>query len=153
MDRSSLDLEPRTRMVAMTALTVAVGGEGKAVLTATPVAADEAWPLALGAQDDAGRLRHFLASVASWRAEAQQERDGSGWVLHLPGTGLVANGPTFDAAIDDLIRELREYADDWAELRSAPNHRDNLGLVLLVILSTDAELRDWLLSPTVATAS
>jgi hypothetical protein len=139
-------------MVQMTTLTVAVGGEGKAVLTATPAVTDEASLLALAAQDDAGRLRHFLASVASWRAEAQQERDESGWVLHIPGTGLVANGSTFDAAVNDLIGELREYADDWAELRSAPNHRDNLGLVLLVILSTDAELRDWLLSPTAAAA-
>jgi hypothetical protein len=137
----------------MTALTVAVGDEGEAVLSATPAANDQAWPLVLAAQDNAGRLRQFLASVATWHAEAQQERDGSGWVLHIPGTGLVANGTTFDAAVDDLIGELREYADDWAELRSAPNHRDNLGLVLLVILSTDAELRDWLLSPTAATAS
>jgi len=136
----------------MTTLTVAVGGEGKAVLSATPAASDDAGLLALAAQDDAGRLRHFLASVATWQAEAQQERDGSGWVLHIPGTGLVANGETFDAALDDLVGELREYADEWAELRSAPNHRDNLGLVLLVTLSTDAELRDWLLSPMAVTA-
>jgi hypothetical protein len=135
----------------MTTLTVDVGGAGKAVLTATPAAGDEAGLLAPASPDDAGRLRHFLASVATWHAEAQQERDG-GWVLHIPGTGLVGSGQTFDAAIGDLIGELRQYADDWAELRSAPNHRDNLGLVLLVILSTDAELRDWLLSPVVAGA-
>jgi hypothetical protein len=132
----------------MTTLTVDVGGEGKAVLSTAPAASDDARLLALAAQDNAGRLRHFLASVATWHAEAQREHDGGGWVLHIPDTGLVAHGETFDAAIDDLIGELRAYADDWAELRSAPNHRDNLGLVLLVTLSTDAELRDWLLSPT-----
>jgi hypothetical protein len=137
----------------MTTLSVAVGDEGEAVLTATPAANDQTWPPVLAAQDNAGRLRQFLTSVATWHAEAQQERDRSGWVLHIPSTGLVGNGTTFDAAIDDLIGELREYADDWAELRSAPNHRDNLGLVLLVILSTDAELRGWLLSPTAATVS
>jgi len=139
------------KQVYMTTLSVDVGGAGKAVLTATLVAGDEAGLLALAAQDNAGRLRHFLASVATWRAEAQHER-GGGWVLHIPDTGLVASGETFDAAIDDLIGELRQYADDWAELRSAPNHRDNLGLVLLVTLSTDAELRDWLLSPAAVTA-
>src|SRR6266568_4285210 len=102
----------------MTTLTVDVGDAGKAVLTATPAAGDEAGLLVLAAQDNAGRLRHFLASVATWHAEAQQERDG-GWVLHIPGTGLAASGETFDAAIDDLIGELRQYADGWAPKRDA----------------------------------
>ena len=79
----------------MTTLSVAVGDEGEAVLTATPAANDQAWPPVLAAQDNAGRLRQFLASVATWHAEAQQERDGRGWVLHIPGTGLVGNWNDF----------------------------------------------------------
>ena len=40
---------------------------------------------------------------------------------------------------------LREYAEDWQlRLLNAPNHRDNWGLVQLISLSDDEQLRDWL---------
>ncbi|MCW2642256.1 MAG: hypothetical protein JWP76_4562 [Dactylosporangium sp.] len=57
----------------------------------------------------------------------------------------VADGATFDEAIDDLIDALREYAEDWQDrLLDAPNHGNNWGLVQLISLSDDEQLRDWL---------
>jgi hypothetical protein len=45
----------------------------------------------------------------------------------------------------EIIEALREYAEDWHErLLNAPNHRDNWGLVQLISLSSDDQLRDWL---------
>jgi hypothetical protein len=44
-----------------------------------------------------------------------------------------------------MVEALREYAQDWQDrLLNAPNHRENWGLVQLVELSTDEELRTWL---------
>jgi hypothetical protein len=46
-----------------------------------------------------------------------------------------------------VIAALREYAADWQErLVKAPNHQGNWGLVQLVVLSDDNQLRDWLVS-------
>ena len=43
-----------------------------------------------------------------------------------------AEAPAYEAVIDAMISELREYAAEWREeLFEAPNHRENWGLVLL----------------------
>jgi hypothetical protein len=40
---------------------------------------------------------------------------------------------------------LRDYAHDWQDhLLNAPNHRGNWGLVQLISLSDDEQLREWL---------
>lgn len=92
---------------------------------------------------DAERLRYFLAAVVPSRAEVVAE-DG-GWSLFIPGAPVAADGSTFDEAVDEMVEALREYAVDWQDhLLDAPNHRDNWGLVQLVCLSDDAQLRDWL---------
>jgi hypothetical protein len=40
---------------------------------------------------------------------------------------------------------LREYAHDWQDhLLNAANHRENWGLVQLISLSDDEQLREWL---------
>jgi Antitoxin of toxin-antitoxin, RelE / RelB, TA system len=92
---------------------------------------------------DAKRLRHFLAVVVPSRAKVVAE--AGGWSLFIPGLPLAADGDTLDDAITDMIAALREYALDWQDrLLNAPNHRDNWGLVQLVELSTDDELRTWL---------
>ncbi|NMI54267.1 MULTISPECIES: prevent-host-death protein [unclassified Streptomyces] len=91
---------------------------------------------------DAERLRHYLALLCP-RAEAVAE-DG-GWSLFLPGLPIAADGETLDAAVDDMISALREYAEDWHDhLSTAPNHRDNWGLVQLVGISDDIQLHTWL---------
>jgi len=92
---------------------------------------------------DAGRLRHFLASVVPSRAQVVAE--AGGWSAFIPGLPVTADGATFDAAIDEMVQALREYAQDWQDrLLEAPNHRDNWGLVQLICLSDDDQLRRWL---------
>lgn len=92
---------------------------------------------------DATRLRHFLATVVPSRAQVVPEADG--WSVFIPGLPIAADGPTFDEALDEMVQALREYAEDWQDrLLDAPNHRDNWGLVQLISLSDDAQLRDWL---------
>jgi predicted RNase H-like HicB family nuclease len=91
---------------------------------------------------DANRLRHFLASVGP-RAQVVAENDG--WSLFFPGLPIASDGDTLDAAIEDAIAALREYAEDWIDhLSTAPNHSNNWGLVQLVSVSSDEELTEWL---------
>jgi hypothetical protein len=92
---------------------------------------------------DVERLRATLAASPQWHAQVVAE--AGGWSVFVPGVPVAADGPTFDAAITDMVEVLREYAEDWQDrLREAPNHRDNWALVQLVCLSDDAQLRGWL---------
>lgn len=92
---------------------------------------------------DRDRLRHFLASVAPSRAKVVAE--GGGWSVFIPGLPVAADGASFDEALDGMIIALREYAEDWQDrLLDAPNHAANWGLVQLVSLSDDDQLREWL---------
>ncbi|RJQ91211.1 type II toxin-antitoxin system HicB family antitoxin [Amycolatopsis panacis] len=92
---------------------------------------------------DAERLRYFLTAMRP--SKAQVVAEAGGWSVLLPGLPIAADGATFDEALDETVIALREYAADWADhLRHAPNHRDNWGLVQIIDLSTDAQLKDWL---------
>jgi hypothetical protein len=92
---------------------------------------------------DVERLRHFLASFIPSRAEVVSE--AGGWSMFISGLPLAADGATFDEALTEMIDTLREYADDWQErLLDSPNHRENWGLVQLISLSNDEQLRDWI---------
>jgi predicted RNase H-like HicB family nuclease len=92
---------------------------------------------------DAERLRHFLASVVPSQAQVVQE--AGGWSVFIPGLPIAADGETFEEAITEMADALREYAEDWQDhLLRAPNHRENWGLVQLISLSNDEQLREWL---------
>lgn len=92
---------------------------------------------------DAGRLREYLARLGNMKVDAVAE--AGGWSLFLPGVPIAADGATFEAAVDEMIDALREYAEDWVErLRVAPNHAGNWALVQLVSLSDDEQLRAWI---------
>lgn len=92
---------------------------------------------------DVPRLRHFLATVVPSRAQVVPE--AGGWSVFIPGLPVAADGATFDQAVDEMVQALREYAEDWQDrLLDAPNHRDNWGLVQLISLSDDGQLREWL---------
>lgn len=92
---------------------------------------------------DGERLRYFLATVCPSGAQVVAE-DG-GWSVFIPGLPVAADGATFDQAIDEMVEALREYAEDWQDhLQGATNHRDNWGLVQMVCLSTDDQLREWI---------
>jgi hypothetical protein len=94
---------------------------------------------------DADRLVHFLTRVRPSGAEVVAENDG--WSLFIPGLPVAADGATLDEAAEEMIDALRDYAEEWADhLRLAPNHADNWGLVQIVALSSDQQLRDWLLA-------
>lgn len=94
---------------------------------------------------DADRLVHFLIRLRP--ASAQAVPDGDGWSIGLPGVPVAADGATIEEAVDEMIDALRDYAEAWTErLRLAPNHEDNWGLVQIVTLATDEQLRNWLLA-------
>lgn len=96
---------------------------------------------------DVERLRSALARLSPSRAQVVAEADG--WSVIIPGLPVAADGGTFDEAITEMIDALREYAEDWQDrLLDAPNHRDNWVLVQLVTLSTDDQLRSWLVGST-----
>jgi predicted RNase H-like HicB family nuclease len=91
----------------------------------------------------AAPLRHFLVSTLPSRAVIA--RDEHGWSVYLPDQPIAADGATLDDALDQMVEALRTYAAAWQHvLRQAPNHADNWGLVQLIELSTDEQLRDWL---------
>jgi predicted RNase H-like HicB family nuclease len=95
---------------------------------------------------DVERLRHFLVSV--WPSRAQAVPEAGGWSVFIPGLPVAADGATFDEAIQGMIDALREYAEDWQDrLLNAPNHQENWGLVQLICLCDDEQLRDWLVGP------
>lgn len=92
---------------------------------------------------DAERLQYFLATYVPSGTQVVHEEGG--WSAFIPGLPVAADGATFDEAIDELALALREYADDWHQrLRHASNHSENWGIVQLVQLSDDNQLRNWL---------
>ena len=92
---------------------------------------------------DVERLRTSLATLSP--SGAQVVAEAGGWSVFIPGLPVAADGATFDEAITEMIDALREYADDWQErLLDAPNHRGNWALVQLISLSTDDQVREWL---------
>lgn len=92
---------------------------------------------------DAERLRYALVHLCPSRAEVVAENDG--WSIMLPDLPIATDGATFEEALEDMIDALREYAEDWQNgLREAVNHKNNWGVVQLVGLSTDSQLREWL---------
>lgn len=94
----------------------------------------------------ADRLRYFLASVVPPCARVVAEAEG--WSVYIPGLPVAGAGATLDAAVADMADALREYVDDWPRLQHAPNHREHWGLVQLVALSDDDQLRRWITGAT-----
>lgn len=114
-------------------------------------AADEGRPATVIRDDrrvaavDADRLVHFLTRLRPSGVRAVA--DGDGWSLFLPGVPVAADGNTIEEAVEEMVDALRNYAEAWTErLRLAPNHEANWGLVQIITLSSDDQLRDWLLA-------
>ena len=94
---------------------------------------------------DGELLRSQLATLRP--AHAVVTAEGGGWSAFLPGLPISGEGDDLDAALDDLIDALRDYAADWNDrLHVAANHEANWAVAALVELSTDEQLRDWLLT-------
>ena len=93
----------------------------------------------------APRLQQHLARTVP--AQAQLVAEAGGWSVFIPGLPLSADGASVEGALEDMVDVLREYAADWQDhLLDAPNHRNNWGLVQLISLSDDDELKAWLTS-------
>ena len=94
---------------------------------------------------DGELLRSQLATLRP--AHAVVTAEGGGWSAFLPGLPISGEGDDLDAALDDLIDALRDYAVDWNDrLHVAANHEANWAVAALVELSTDEQLRSWLLT-------
>ncbi len=92
---------------------------------------------------DADRFRHALTELRPARAELVAE--AGGWTIVIPGLPVAADAATVDEALDGMVEALRDYADDWNDrLLHAPNHSQNWGLVQLIVLSGDQQIKDWL---------
>ncbi|MDN5761823.1 MAG: type II toxin-antitoxin system prevent-host-death family antitoxin [Microlunatus sp.] len=92
---------------------------------------------------DADRLTSFLTRLIP--ANARLVAEGGGWSIMLPGLPIAADGATLEEAVDEMVDALRDYAKAWTDgLRLAPNHTENWGLVQLIELSPDEELKGWL---------
>lgn len=91
------------------------------------------------------RLRQTLAQLRP--SNAQTVCEDEAWTIFIPELPLAAEGPTLDAAISTMIEELRLYASDWVDhLHVAPNHSMHWAVVQLITLSTDEQLKDWLVA-------
>jgi hypothetical protein len=94
---------------------------------------------------DADRLLHLLMRLHPSKAQAVP--DGDRWTIALSGVPVAADGATVDEAVVEMVDALRDYSEAWTErLRLAPNHADNWGLVQIVTLASDEQLRNWLLA-------
>src|SRR5699024_7488706 len=92
----------------------------------------------------ADEQRKMLARLRP--AEARVVAEGGGWAVIFPGLPVHGDGESFDAAVDDALQALREYAEAWNDhLHAAPNHTENRAVAELVELSSDDELRAWVL--------
>jgi hypothetical protein len=94
---------------------------------------------------DAERFRRTLAALRPSGAELVAE--AGGWSVFIPGLPIAADGSTVQEALDEMVLALREYAEDWSErLLFAANHAENWGLVQLIELSDDQQIKDWLVA-------
>lgn len=98
-------------------------------------------PVAVIRQD---HLKKALQALCLLEPQVRFSSDGqvSMWLDGLPVSG---QGETFDAAGQEIIDSLREYAKTWVEdLRDYPNHKHRWDVVNLVLLSDDDEMRAFL---------
>lgn len=94
--------------------------------------------------------RQLLRSF-SLKLDVVYEKDGS-VTLALDQLDLVVNGSTLEEAVNDLVRELKLYCQDYLERMplfiNAPNRRDHFPYILRIALcENDAEIRDLLELP------
>ncbi|SEB64693.1 Antitoxin of toxin-antitoxin, RelE / RelB, TA system [Paramicrobacterium humi] len=93
------------------------------------------------------RLRDYLAKTVEPRLRVGKAEDTGTWVASMDSRPFIAEGADAEDAIDGLVEELREYAEDFDEhFSGAANHKENWGLVQLVRFSSDEQLKAWLRS-------
>lgn len=87
-------------------------------------------------------LQKMLLSTYSLKPEILHEEDNS-ITLSLDQLEMYVNGQTMDDAINQLINELKIYAQDYIErsqlFLNAPNRRSHFPYVLRILLSENEE--------------
>lgn len=94
---------------------------------------------------DAAEQTRLLARSFPFSVQVRVGRDYVAlWVDDLP---VHAHADNLEAATDELVQELIQYAEDWEEqLRFAPNHGDAWGFVRRIQLAGNAEaIREMLI--------
>jgi len=81
-------------------------------------------------------LADLLAQCRRFEPEVLHEDDGS-VVIWLNELDVYGHGDSVQEAAADLIDSVREYVDDWDDLKDAPNHRDHLWHVRRLQLAED----------------
>lgn len=98
----------------------------------------------LAAVVDAEVFRAHLARLRPSRAVVVAEN--AGWTVLIPGLPVAVDGDDLNQALAEAVDALREYAADWSDhLRHATNHAGNWDVAQLIELSSDEQLRDWLI--------
>lgn len=78
-------------------------------------------------------------------ADAQVVQEAGSWSIFLPGLPISADGSTYDQVLEQMVLALRDYAQAWTQrLHDAQNHQDNWGLVQLIEVASDEQLKSWL---------
>ena len=94
---------------------------------------------------DSERLRQALG--VAFPARAQTAHEAGVWAIYLESLPLLAEGATLEDALSTMVAELRLYAEDWVDhLYVAPNHAQHWPLVQVITLSTDEQLKEWLVA-------
>ncbi len=87
----------------------------------------------------------LLKTFAAASPRARVVHDGDRWCLFVPGLPVLAEGFTVNDMLDDAIAVLHEYADDWIDgVCGSAGTDTQWNVVQLVSLSTDEQLRGWL---------
>lgn len=89
-------------------------------------------------------LLHFLKE--STRPTARVTVEDDAYVITLEGLPFASEANSLDEAISLLLEDLREYGQDWARVyQNAPNHVNNWGLVSVINMVNDTDLRAWII--------
>ncbi len=93
-------------------------------------------------------LRDALSIAGDRRLtmKVTREKDRS-WTLILEPFSLAVNAASKEQAIDELVNDMRTYAEEYIEHRAiylqSPNRKKHLPLVIQILLcSSDAELKE-----------
>jgi hypothetical protein len=72
--------------------------------------------------------------------------ENDGWSIMIPGIPVAVDGATLADAVEEMVEALRTYAEEWSDhLQLASNHGESWDLVRIIGLSSDEQLRIWLL--------
>ena len=92
----------------------------------------------------AKQIRLTLLSEHPCNLRVQQKHTGK-WSAWIPNISTHGDGDTQKEAVFDLASGLREYASNWiARLFTKADQKPFRDFVWLIMLSTDAEVIEWL---------